>query len=244
MHSKIILVTGAERGLGKSIALYLAEKGYTVIANYKSSTDKALELEKIAKEQNYNLSTYKADVTNLKEVQEMFDFIIKKYHKIDVVINNAGVGRAKMLLEISSNDIDYIMNGNLYSVIYTSQIASKYMIKNQKGLIINISSIYGLNGEKGAILYSASKAAVDAATKSMAKELGEYNIRVNSVAPGVMQTDLNSSLSEEDWNNVQNSSPLHRITNTEDIAKCISWLINDESTTGQVISINAGTTIL
>ena len=218
MNDKIILVTGASRGLGRCIALTLAKEGYTVLANYNKSEKEAKELLKIAKD--------------------------NKYKRIDVLINNAGVARPRLFTEITDEDLDYIFNGNFYSMIRTSQAVIKYMKDNANGNIINISSIYGITGAKGAVLYASSKACVDAFTKSLAKEVGEYNIRVNSIAPGVMNTDLNNCLTEEDWQSVKNESPIKRITNPEDIAKCILFLIEDTSTTGQVISINAGTMII
>ena len=244
MNDKIILVTGASRGLGRCIALTLAKEGYTVLANYNKSEKEAKELLKIAKNNKYKLDIYKADVTKREDIDNMINYIIDKYKRIDVLINNAGVARPRLFTEIRDEDLDYIFNGNFYSMIRTSQAVIKYMKDNENGNIINISSIYGITGAKGAVLYASSKACVDAFTKSLAKEVGEYNIRVNSIAPGVMNTDLNNCLTEEDWQSVKNESPLKRITNPEDIAKCILFLIEDTSTTGQVISINAGTMII
>lgn len=244
MNNRVILVTGASRGLGKCIALTLAKQGYTVIANYNKSEKEAKELLKIAKKNNYNLDIYKADVTKRDEINNMINYIIDKYKTIDVLINNAGVALPRSFEEISDEDLDYVFNGNFYSMIRTSQAVIKTMKDNKIGNIINISSIYGITGANGAVLYASSKASIDAFTKSLAKEVGEYNIRVNSIAPGVMNTELNSSLSEEDWQSVTNESPLKKITNPEDIAKCILFLVEDTSTTGQVISINAGTMII
>ena len=244
MDKKVVLVTGASRGVGRRIAMRLAECNYIVIANYNKSESKAKELEKYAVESGFDLTIYKADVTNRKEVKKMMDYIINTYKKIDVVVNNAGIARARMFDEINDEDIEYVMQGNYASVLRVAQEAYPYMKDKKSGCIINISSIFGMTGAEGAVLYASSKAAVDALTKSLAKEIGKYNIRVNSIAPGVMNTDLNKSLTDADWRNVKKGSPLNRITDPNDIAKCVLWLIEDTSTTGQVISINSGTTII
>ena len=244
MENKVILITGASRGLGKSIALFLAKHGYTVIANYNNSEIEAKKLLDISKKNNYKLEIYKADVTKRDEISDMVKYIIEKHKKIDVLVNNAGIALPRAFEDINDDDLDYIFNGNFYSVIRTSQEVIKNMKDNNNGSIINISSIYGITGANGAVLYAASKACIDSFTKSLAKEMGQYNIRVNSIAPGVMKTDLNNSLSEEDWKSVISESPLNRVTDPEDIAKCILYLVEDRSTTGQVISINAGTMII
>ena len=244
MEKKVVLVTGASRGLGRCIALFLAKKGYSVIANYNKSIEEAKDLLNIAQKNGYDLDIYKADVTKRNEINDMVKFIIQKYKKIDALINNAGIARPRSFQDITDEDLDYIFNGNFYSVIRTSQAVINNMQENDSGNIINISSIYGITGANGAVLYASSKAAIDAFTKSLAKEVGKYNIRVNSIAPGVMKTDLNSSLTEDDWKNVMLESPLNKITDTEDIAKCILYLLEDNSTTGQVISINAGSMII
>ena len=243
MNKKVILVTGASRGLGREIAINLAKNGYTVIANYNKSEKAAKALEKIAIDNKYNLTIYKADVTSRTEISKMVDYIIKTYHRIDVLVNNAGVARARMFDEINDEDINFVMEGNYCSVLRTAQEVYPYM-KEKGGCIINISSIYGMTGAAGAVLYASSKAAVDALTKSLAKEVGQYHIRVNAIAPGVMNTDLNRDLTVEQWDFVRGESPLNKITDPIDIAKCIIWLIEDNSTTGQVISINSGTTIV
>ena len=233
INSKIILVTGASRGIGRAIAEELSKENI-VIANYNKSEEFAKRLQ----EQNENIDIFKADVSNRAEVKKMIDYIIEKYGKIDVLVNNAGIDQEKMFQDITDEDWDNIIKVNLYSVFCTTQETLKYMLEKKNGCIINISSIYGINGGSCATAYSATKAGIDGITKSLAKELGPSNIRVNSVAPGCINTDMNSYLTEQDWNLIKEETPLGAIGEGIDIAKCVKWLIEDKFTTGQVISIN------
>ena len=238
INSKIILVTGASRGIGRAIAEELSKENI-VIANYNKSEESAKNLQ----EQNENIDIFKADVSNRAEVKKMIDYIIDKYGKIEVLVNNAGIDQEKMFQDITDEDWDNITKVNLYSVFCTTQETLKYMLEAKNGCIINISSIYGINGGSCATAYSATKAGIDGITKSLAKELGPSNIRVNSVAPGCINTDMNSYLTEQDWNLIKEETPLGTIGEGIDIAKCVKWLVEDKFTTGQVISINGGIVI-
>lgn len=238
INSKIILVTGASRGIGRAIAEELSKENI-VIANYNKSEEFAKRLQ----EQNENIDIFKADVSNRAEVKKMIDYIIEKYGKIDVLVNNAGIDQEKMFQDITDEDWDNIIKVNLYSVFCTTQETLKYMLEKKNGCIINISSIYGINGGSCATAYSATKAGIDGITKSLAKELGPSNIRVNSVAPGCINTDMNSYLTEQDWNLIKEKTPLGTIGEGIDIAKCVKWLVEDKFTTGQVISVNGGIVI-
>ena len=238
INSKIILVTGASRGIGRAIAEKLSKENI-VIANYNKSEEFAKRLQ----EQNENIDIFKADVSNRAEVKKMIDYIIEKYGKIDVLVNNAGIDQEKMFQDITDEDWDNIIKVNLYSVFCTTQETLKYMLEKKNGCIINISSIYGINGGSCATAYSATKAGIDGITKSLAKELGPSNIRVNSVAPGCINTDMNSYLTEQDWNLIKEETPLGTIGEGIDIARCVKWLVEDKFTTGQVISVNGGIVI-
>lgn len=241
--NKIAIVTGGSRGIGRAIVESLARKGIKVIANYNKSEEKANELkEKLAKE-NIIIDIFKADVSKRADVKEMIDFVINKYGKIDILINNAGISQEKMFQDITDEDWDEIIKVNLYSVFSVTQEVIKNMLKNKEGCIINISSIYGINGGSCAVTYSATKAGIDGMTKALAKELGPSNIRVNSIAPGCMDTDMNSYLTEQEWEEIKNETPLQKIGKGIDIAKCVEWLVEDNFTTGQVISINGGLVI-
>ena len=243
MSNKVVLVTGASRGIGRSIAYTLAKEGYIVIANFNKSIEMAKSLKEIADKENLNIDIFKADVSKRNEVKEMIDYILKKYHKIDVLINNAGIDQEKLFQDITDDDWNNIINVNLYSVFCTTQEVVPSMIQNKSGCIINISSIYAITGGSCAVAYSATKAGIDGITKSLAKELGLSNIRVNSIAPGYIDTDMNKKFSEDIVTNIKDEIPLNKIGSPNSIAKCVKWLVEDEFTTGQVIAIDGGWTI-
>lgn len=240
MKNKIILVTGASRGIGRAIAKLLAENNYTVIANYNKSFNEAKSLRDELNEKNIKIDIFKADVSKRDEVKELINFVLSKYGRIDVLINNAGIAQEKLFQDITDEDWNNVINTNLYSVFCVTQEAIQNMIQNKSGLIINISSIYSVAGGSLACAYSASKAGIDGITKALAKELGPSNIRINSIAPGVIDTDMNNYLTKKDIEDIKSQSSLQRIGNGIDIARCILWLVEDEFTTGQIISIDGG----
>ena len=237
MNNKIILITGASRGIGRFTAEFLHNKGFTVIANYNNSFDSAQELK------NKGIDIIKADVSKRSEVKNMVDYCINKYGKIDVLINNAGISSYKLFTDLTDEDWNNVISTNLYSAFCVSQEVLPNMIHNKSGCVINISSIWGLMGASCESIYAISKAGIDAMTKSLAKELGPSNIRVNSIAPGIIQTDMNKNLSTKDLNEIKNDIPMQKIGLSEDIAKCIYWLIDDNYTNGQIISIDGGWSI-
>ena len=243
MEKKIIIVTGASRGIGKEIAKTLAKEGHTIIANYNKSEKEAQKLKKELQEENKEIDIYKANIANEEEVQEMIKHIIKKYKKIDVLINNAGIDKIQLVTEVTKKDWDEIINTNLYGTFYISQQAAKNMIQNKQGKIINISSIWGQIGASMEVVYSISKAGVDGLTKALAKELGPSGIQVNSIAPGFIKTEMNSSFNEQEINEIKDEIPLQKLGECTDIAKCVKWLIEDNYVTGQVIAINGGWSI-
>jgi len=240
---KVILVTGGSRGIGADIVKTLAKDGYQVILNYNNSENEAKYIQEELNKENISIDIYKANVSNHIEVTKMINFCINKYHKIDVLINNAGIAQTKMFTDITDNDWNNMIQTNLTSAFYSIKDALPSMIHNKDGLIINISSIWGQIGASCEAHYAVSKAGLDAMTKSLAKELGPSNIRVNSIAPGIIDTKMNSHLSDEDIKNLTEEIPLGKIGRPNAISKCIEWLINDEYTTGQVISINGGWSI-
>ena len=241
--SKVVIVTGASRGIGRNIAYNLAVNGYDVIANYNNSEQEAIKLKEDLKSQGIDIDIFKANVSKRADVKKLVDFAIEKYNKIDVLINNAGIAQEKLFTDITDEEFDNMMKVNLYSVFYTTQEAARYMIREHSGCIINISSIYGISGGSCEVHYSMAKAGVDGMTKALAKELGPSNIRVNSVTTGAIDTDMNKNVSEEDWKAIINETPLMRKGYPIDITRCIKWLIEDEFTTGQVISPNGGLVI-
>jgi len=238
--NKIVLVTGASRGIGREIAEKLAQKGYQVIANYNKSEEKAKEL----KEKNPNIDIYKADVSKRDDVHKMVEYIMQKYKKIDVLVNNAGISISGVFTDVTDEEWNKIINNNLYSVFCTTQEVLPNMIARKEGCIINISSIWGIVGSSCETIYSVAKAGVDGMTKSLAKELGPSNIRVNSIAPGIIDTEMNSNYTLDEIEEIKEEIPLERIGKKSDISKCVEWLIDDEYTTGQIISINGGWVII
>lgn len=238
--NNVVLVTGGSRGIGAAIVKHLSENGYQVILNYNKSENEAKKIQEKLKEQNINIDIIRADVSNKAEVENMINKIIKKYNKIDVLINNAGISQEKPFLDINDDEWNNIMNINLNSVYYCTKAVLPYMLNKKDGCIINISSIWGVTGASCEVAYSTTKAAIDGLTKALAKEMGPSNIRINSIAPGIIDTDMNKNLSEEDIDNIKDEIPLNKIGRPKDIAKCVKWLIEDNYTTGQVININGG----
>lgn len=234
--NKVVVVTGSSRGIGANIVKTLAKKGYRVILNYNKSENYAQNVQK----ELINVDIFKADVSKKAEAVSLINFAIEKYGKIDALINNAGISQSKLFTDLTDEDWNNIINSNLNSAFFCSREAAKNMIHNKSGLIINISSIWGITGASCEVAYSTSKAALNGFTKALAKELGPSNIRVNAIAPGIINTDMNNYLSNEELESIKEEIPLERIGETIDISKCVEWLIEDNYTTGQIISINGG----
>lgn len=237
---KTVIVTGGSRGIGAAIVKELAFKKYNVVLNYNKSEKEAEKIKEELKENDINIEIFKADVSDKKQAKELIEFTLNKFKNIDVLINNAGIDQIKPFMEITENDWNTMFKINLNSVFNCTQEALKNMIHNKKGCIINISSIWGITGASCEVHYSASKAAIDGMTKALAKELGPSNIRVNSIAPGLVNTEMNKELSKEDLAELKKEIPLGRIAQPEEIAKSVEWLIEDEYVSGQIISVNGG----
>lgn len=240
IHNKVVLVTGGSKGIGAAIVKYLSENSYQVILNYNKSEESATEIKKELKEKNVSIDIIKADVSNKEEVDNMVNEIIKKYHRIDVLINNAGISQEKLFLDTTREDWGNMINVNLNSVYNCTKAVLPNMLERKSGSIINISSIWGVTGASCEVAYSTTKAAINGFTKALAKEMGLSNIRINSIAPGIIDTDMNKNLNEQELNEIKEQIPLNKIGKPKDIAKCVQWLIEDEYTTGQVININGG----
>lgn len=238
--NKTIIVTGGSRGIGAQIVRTLAKENYNIVLNYNKSEEIAEKMKEEFTSKGYCVEIFKADVSKREEAKKLVEFTIQKFKNIDVLVNNAGISQTKLFTDITDEDWNNMINTNLNSVYYMTQEVCKNMIQNKEGCIINISSIWGSTGASCEVHYSTAKAGVDAMTKALAKELGPSNIRVNSIAPGIIDTDMNKYLSEEEKKNILEEIPLGRIGLTEDIAKCAKWLIEDKYTTGQIIHINGG----
>ena len=238
--SKVAIVTGASKGIGREIAKTLAKNEIKVIANYNNSEKEAKELKEELKKENIEIDIVKADVSTRKGTNKLAKYALEKYKKIDILINNAGISEYKLFTDETDEDWQRVINTNLYSAFAMSQEVIPSMVHQKNGLIINISSAWGVVGGALEVIYSVSKAGIDGLTKALAKELGPSNIRVNSIAPGMINTKMNSNLNEEEIENLKEETPLGKIGEPKDIAKCVKWLIEDEFTTGQIISINGG----
>ena len=237
---KVAIITGASRGIGREIAKTLAKKGIKIVANYNKSEKEAKELKEELQKEGYKIEIFKADVSKKAECKDLAKYTLEKYKKIDILINNAGIDKYQLITEVSQEDWNEIINTNLYSAFCMCQEVLPNMIHNKNGCIINISSMWGIVGASTEIVYSISKAGLDGLTKSLAKEVGPSNIRVNSIAPGFIETDMNKQISNQEKIDIINNIPLEKLGKTEDIAKCVNWLIEDNYTTGQIISINGG----
>ena len=238
--NKVIIVTGGSRGIGADICETLATEGNKVILNYNKSEKQATQIKQKLAEKGRNIDIIKADVTQRNEVQELIEYTISQYGKIDVLINNAGISQIKLFTELTNDDWENMIKTNLTANFYTTQETAKQMIKQKQGCIINISSIWGQTGASCEVHYTASKAGLDGMTKALAKELGPSNIRVNSIAPGIIKTDMNKELTEKEIEEITQEIPLQRIGYPQSITKCVKWLIEDDYTTGQIISVNGG----
>ena len=219
-NSKVAIVTGGAKGIGAEIVRTLAENGYIVILNYNNSKVQAEELKNEMLQKGFNIEVVKADVSNRNEVNSLIEFAIKKFKKIDILVNNAGISLEGLFTDVSEEMWQKIINVNLNSVFNCTQEVLKYMIKEKSGRIINISSIWGETGASCEVAYSTTKAAINGMTKALAKEVGLSNIRVNAIAPGIINTDMNSRLSYEELEQIKEQIPLNRIGNTKDIARC------------------------
>jgi len=229
---QIALVTGAGRGIGKEIAKKLQEDGYFVIANSKNTVIENTETQ----------LGYLADVSNSSEVSKMIEDITKKYGKIDVLVNNAGIAQQKLFTDITEADWDTMMDTNLKSMFLVTKAVLPHMIHKKCGAILNISSIWGMVGASCEVHYSAAKAGVIGFTKALAKEVAPCNIRVNCVAPGIIKTDMLNDFTEDDLADLAEETPLGTLGTPRDIAEAVSFLVSDKAKfiTGQMLSSNGG----
>ena len=239
---KTVIITGASRGIGKSIAELLANNGYNILLNYNNSENIAFDLYRKLKSEGLSVRIFKADVSKREEVHLMMEYCIKEFCSIDILINNAGISQEKLFTDITDKDFDDMIDINLKSVFYCCQEALKYILPNKRGKIINISSIWGIVGASCEVHYSAAKAGIIGFTKALSKELGPSNIQVNCIAPGVIKTDMLSLHTEDELNTLQCNTPLMRLGNPNDIAGCALFLASSYSDfiTGQIISPNGG----
>ena len=239
---KIVLITGASRGIGKETAKVYAENGYDVAINYVSEKTDVEGIKKEFQDMGVKCLMIKADVSNEEDVNNMVEKVISEFGKIDVLVNNAGITKDTLLMRMSKEDFDKVIDINLKGTFLVTKAVSKYMMKKRCGSIINLSSVVGVAGNSGQSNYSASKAGIIGFTKSIAKELASRNIRANAVAPGFIETDMTNVLKDEVKESIGNQIPLKRMGTAREVAEVIYFLGTEKSSyiTGQVINIDGG----
>lgn len=239
---KTVLVTGGSRGIGKEVALKFAENGYNIVINYVSDKTDVKKLEEEFNEKGVKSLILKADVSKVEEVDELVKKAIEEFGQIDVLVNNAGITKDNLLMRMSEEEFDKVIEINLKGTYLVTKAVTKYMMKKRSGSIVNLSSVVGVAGNAGQCNYSASKAGIIGFTKSVAKELASRNIRANAVAPGFIETDMTSVLTDAVKENIYNQIPLKRMGNAKEVAELIYFLGSEKSSyiTGQVINVDGG----
>lgn len=242
LKGKVALVTGASRGIGKAIALALAENGAAVAVNYSSSEASALEVAEIIRKNGGRAEIFKARVNVESEVEEMFTAVEKSLGPVDILVNNAGITKDNLLMRMKTEEWDSVIDVNLKGAFLCTRRAVKGMMKNRYGKIINISSVVGFAGNAGQFNYSATKAGIIGMTKSAALECASRGIRVNAVAPGFIETDMTASLSDDVKAAYMEKIPLKSLGKPEDIANTVVYLASPLSDymTGQTLHLNGG----
>lgn len=237
------VVTGGAKGIGAAISVALAKAGYNVIMGYKTSRERAEELAKVIIS-GYGVSceAVYCDVTDRESARNIVDIAAKKYGSVDILVNNAGVAQQKLFTDITDDDWNEMIGVNLTGVFNTCRVASKYMVSQKSGSIVNISSMWGQVGASCEVHYSAAKAGVIGLTKALAKELAPSGVRVNCVCPGVVMTDMMKDFSEETLRELSEETPLGKLGTPKEIADAVAFLCSDRASfiTGQVLGVNGG----
>lgn len=242
LKDKIALVTGASRGLGRAIALELAAQGAQVTVNYMKSADKAEAVVKEIISRGGSAAAAQADITSLPEVEKMVDGLYEQFGRIDILVNNAGVTKDELLLSMTPEDWDLVIKTNLGGLFNCTKAVAKYMMVQKSGRIINISSVAGERGGRGQSNYAASKGGINAFTRSVAMELAPKKITVNAVAPGVVETEMSSTVIRRAKDIILDAVALKRLGQPEEIAKVVAFLASDDASyiTGEVIRVDGG----
>lgn len=242
LSGKTALITGASRGIGEAVALLFAQQGAQVAFTYRSSADKAAALEAKMSDLGVKSKGYCSNAASFSEAEQLVQQVLSDFGTIDILVNNAGITRDNLLLRMSENDWDTVMENNLKSVFNLTKHVIRTMMKQRSGSIINLSSIVGIRGQAGQANYAASKAGVVAFSKSVAQEMGSRNIRCNVIAPGFIETDMTATLNEDTKKSYLQSVPLQRFGTGEDVAKVALFLASDLSSyvNGQTISVCGG----
>ena len=242
MEKKVALVTGAGRGIGRQIALTLAREGMFVVVNFNGSRERAQEVVDTIKENGGDGVIYQCNVSDFEQTENMVKNLVKSYGHVDVLVNNAGITRDGLIMKMSEEDFDAVIETNLKGCFNTIRHLSRQMLKQRSGKIINIASVSGVLGNVGQANYAASKAGIIGLTKTMARELASRGITVNAIAPGFIHTEMTEVLSDAVKESAVAQIPLGKFGETEDIAEMAAFLASDKAKyiTGQVIHVDGG----
>ena len=240
--NKVAFVTGATRGIGKQIAITFAQNGYDIAVNYRTENDDLKNTKEEVEKYNVNFLAVQGDVSNFEDCERFTQEIIKKYGKIDVLVNNAGITKDTLIMRMKKEDFESVIDVNLVGTFNVTKNVIPHMIKARSGRIVNISSVVGISGNAGQTNYAASKAGIIGFTKSLAKEVASRGILVNAVAPGFIQTQMTQVLKDDIKEEIAKTIPLKRMGTAQDVANVVKFLASEESSyiTGQVIHVDGG----
>ncbi|TQD39060.1 3-oxoacyl-[acyl-carrier-protein] reductase [Haloflavibacter putidus] len=242
LEGKNAIITGASRGIGKGIAEVFANHGANVAFTYSSSVEAAESLEKELTQKGIKAKAYKSNAASFEEAQKLIEDVTKDFSSIDILVNNAGITKDNLLMRMSEEDFDKVIEVNLKSIFNMTKAVQRTMLKQRKGSIVNMSSVVGVKGNAGQANYAASKAGMIGFSKSVALELGSRNIRCNVIAPGFIETEMTDKLDEKTVEGWRKAIPLKRGGNPEDVANACAFLGSDLSAyiTGQVLNVDGG----
>lgn len=242
LSGKVAVVTGASRGIGRAIALEFARRGATVVINYNGSIERAQEVQAQMEKEGHEAVLMQCDVSDFQACEAFFKKVTGQFGKVDILVNNAGITKDGLLMKLSEEDFDSVVDTNLKGTFHCMRFASRQMIRQKSGRIINLSSVSGVMGNAGQTNYAASKAGVIGLTKAAARELAQRNVTVNAIAPGFIQTDMTEKLSERVRETAAAQIPMGHFGSVEDIAYTAAFLASEEAAyiTGQVLCVDGG----
>lgn len=242
LKGKCAVITGASRGIGKSIAIKFAKEGANIVINYRNNEEEALKVKKELEDLGSKTLVVKADISELKEAENLIKEAKKEFGRVDILVNNAGITKDNLLIRMKEEDFDNVIKINLKGAFNCLKSVTPIMLKQKYGKIVNMSSVVGVIGNPGQVNYCASKAGLIGMTKSLAREIGSRNITVNAIAPGFIDTDMTKVLNEDQKKNILSQVPLNRFGSVEDIANVALFLASENSNyiTGQVIHVDGG----